>query len=602
MNENNLSMQESDVLLELANNVYSSQRDLANACKHSLGIVNKCVNSLVEKGYIDDNNSLSSRAKTLIASNIPKRGIIMAAGFGMRMIPINMEYPKALIEVNGQKLIERLIRQLHAVNINEIYVLVGFMKEQFDYLIDDFGVKLIVCPEYATHNNLHSINRIISKKSHKNGIENILANAYIVPADIWCDTNPFRSKELYSWYMVSDIIDDESDVRINRKNELVRVSKNEAGNAMIGIAYLTAEDALTVENRVQSMSLDENYDNSFWETALYNEDKMIVSARSVTSSSVIEINTYEQLRDADSTSEYLKSDALSLIADVFEIDETEISGIEVLKKGMTNRSFLFSANDEKYIMRIPGEGTDRLIDRKSEKAVYAAISGKNLCDDPIYINPENGYKITKFLRDVRVADINDNDDLVKCMRLLRRFHEMRICVKHDFDLFGQIEFYQNLKKCESMYRDYETTRQHVYALKEFIDEHATEKVLTHIDAVPDNFLFYMEDGEEKLQLTDWEYSGMQDPHVDIAMFVIYSYYDRQQADELIDIYFDNQCDMATRIKIYCYIAACGLLWSNWSEYKSSLGIEFGEYGMMQYRYAKDFYKYAIDGMKELENE
>ena len=73
---------------------------------------------------------------------------------------------------------------------------------------------------------------------------------------------------------------------------------------------------------------------------------------------------------------------------------------------------------------------------------------------------------------------------------------------------------------------------------------------------------------------------------------------RREADRLIDIYFENQCDRETRIKIYCYIAMCGLLWSNWCEFKRQLGVEFGEYSLRQYRYAKDYYKYAqqmLDG-------
>ena len=92
---------------------------------------------------------------------------------------------------------------------------------------------------------------------------------------------------------------------------------------------------------------------------------------------------------------------------------------------------------------------------------------------------------------------------------------------------------------------------------------------------------------------------MQDPHVDIAMFCIYSLYDRKEIDKLIDIYFDGKCCRDVRIKIYCYIAACGLLWSNWCEYKRNLGVEFGEYSLRQYRYAKDYYKIV---MEELSNE
>ena len=123
--------------------------------------------------------------------------------------------------------------------------------------------------------------------------------------------------------------------------------------------------------------------------------------------------------------------------------------------------------------------------------------------------------------------------------------------------------------------------------------------LTHIDAVPDNFLFVEQDGKEEIRLIDWEYAGMQDPHVDIAMFCIYSLYDRKEIDKLIDIYFEGNCSRDVRIKIYCYIAACGLLWSNWCEYKRNLGVEFGEYSLRQYRYAKDYYKIV---MEELSNE
>jgi thiamine kinase-like enzyme len=149
--------------------------------------------------------------------------------------------------------------------------------------------------------------------------------------------------------------------------------------------------------------------------------------------------------------------------------------------------------------------------------------------------------------------------------------------------------------------------------------------LTHIDAVPDNFLFYTPEeasatgmsssagtssaggksaagkpsaAGELLQLTDWEYSGMQDPHVDIAMFCIYSLYNRAQCDRLIDIYFEGRCDRQTRIKIYLYIAICGLLWSNWCEYKRQFGVEFGEYSLRQYRFAKDYYRAAVEMMDQ----
>ena len=111
------------------------------------------------------------------------------------------------------------------------------------------------------------------------------------------------------------------------------------------------------------------------------------------------------------------------------------------------------------------------------------------------------------------------------MKRLRRFHEMKLQVEHTFDIFGQIEFYETLwNGTPSDYRDYQKTKAHVLELRPYIEQWSGEKVLTHIDAVPDNFLFTQKNGEEEIRLIDWEYAGMQDPHVDIAMFAIYAMY------------------------------------------------------------------------------
>lgn len=290
------------------------------------------------------------------------------------------------------------------------------------------------------------------------------------------------------------------------------------------------------------------------------------------------------------------SEIINIICDVLDVDVNDITEISVLKKGMTNRSYLFSCNGKKYIIRIPGEGTEHLINRRQEAQVYNVISDKHLCDDIRYINPDNGYKITEFLEGARVCDPDNIDDLQKCMRRLRTFHEMDLKVDHDFDVFGQIEFYESLwNGVKSVYTDYELTKTHVLSLRPYIEKHVGRKCLTHIDAVSDNFLFTTDNnGNEDIRLIDWEYAGMQDPHVDIAMFCIYSLYDKSQVDRLINIYFENDCLEDTRIKIYCYIAACGLLWSNWCEYKRHLGVGFGNYAVGQYRYAKDYYMIVKD--------
>lgn len=268
----------------------------------------------------------------------------------------------------------------------------------------------------------------------------------------------------------------------------------------------------------------------------------------------------------------------------------EIEEIKALKKGMTNRSFLIICKKEKYIVRIPGEGTDQLINRHGESDVYCAIAGKEIGDDVLYIDPERGYKVTRFLEGARCCNASDRDDVKKCMEKLRAFHKLELTVGHEFDIFEQIAFYESLWHGKpSAYADYPRVKEQVAGLRPYIAAHVEKKVLTHIDAVPDNFLFTTDkSGEEKICLIDWEYAGMQDPHVDLAMFGIYSFYDRKQIDELIQMYFGGECRREIQLKIYCYIAACGLLWSNWCEYKRSLGVEFGEYAQRQYQYAKEY--------------
>ena len=570
-----------DILNNLIKEPFINQRILAAQTGHSLGIVNRSLKELISEGYLDEEIRPTEKALREAKEKAPKNAIILAAGFGMRMVPINTETPKGLLEIKGERLIERTIRQLHEVGITEIYVVVGFMKEQYEYLIDEYGVDLIVAPDYTSKNNLHSLK---TAADH-------LSNSYIIPCDIWCEKNPYSRNELYSWYMVSDLVDDDSTVRVNRKQELVVQKEQAGGNAMIGICYLLETEAEIVRERLEELGRDSRYDGAFWEETLYRKDRMIVTARVVHAADAVEINTYEQLREIDSDSSQLQTDAIQVICEALGAQQNEVTNITVLKKGMTNRSFLFSCKDKKYIMRIPGEGTDQLINRRQEAAVYQTIAGRRICDEIAYINPENGYKITEYLEGARVCDAEKEEDLQKCMKKLREFHGQKLRVDHSFDLFGQMEYYESLwEGTPSAYKDYEKTKAHVLQLKDYIEANAGEWVLTHIDAVPDNFLFVEENGKEEIRLIDWEYAGMQDPHVDIAMFCIYSLYKKEQVDHLIDLYFEGNCDDRTRIKIYCYIAVCGLLWSNWCEYKRNLGVEFGEYSLRQYRYAKDYYK------------
>lgn len=572
-----MNTRDKDVLLALSSREYSGQRDLAELLGCSLGAVNMSLHTLLLEEYIDEKMRLTAKSRSMIRESSPKRAVLLAAGTGIRMSPMQAEKPKPLLEIGGEALIERIIKQLHEAGIYEIYAVVGYAKEQFEYLIDDYGVKLIVNPEYAGRNNLHSL---ALAKEH-------LKNSYVVPCDIRFGVNPFRAEELYSWYAVSDSVSRDSSVRVNRKRELAVISDGLYGNNMIGISYLLKDDAEAVGAKLEDMDRERRYKGAFWEETLYEGDKLRVASRVLSSKDFSEINSAEDLWELDSPKEI----PLTEISGALGVREDEITDISLLKKGSTNRSFLFDCRGERYILRIPYDEVNRKLDHRNEAAVYAMLSGKGLSDEAVYLNGVTGVKISKYMENIRFCDPYNESDVKNCMRMLRSFHSLHLTSETEFDLFGTAEYFESLwEGTPSVYRDYQGTKENVFSLREYIDSQKKDCCLTHIDAVPDNFLIFDNNGSQNIRLIDWEYAAMQDPDLDIAMFALYALYDRDRVDSLIQAYFPEGCSDEVRLKIYCYISVGGLLWSNWCEYRQKNGTEFGEYSLRQYRYAKEYYR------------
>lgn len=571
------------ILKKLIQEKAINQRDLAKETNFSLGKVNYVLDGLQKKEYITSSYNLTLKGNLYLKSHHPQKATILAAGYGLRMVPINTEEPKGLLEVKNEPLIERIIKQLQEVGITDISIVVGFMKEHYEYLIDQYNVKLIVNSHYNTRNNIYSL--YLAKDRLENG--------YIIPCDIWFKNNPFSTIEDPSWYLFSDRLTSKSHWTVS-KSYKIKHTKDQLGNRMIGIAYLNKADADKLIQRMSALIKAKKYD-LFWEDALAENNNFLINGRIIPNSEHAEINSYEELLELDSNSNHLENEAIQIIENTFNIDKSDIHNIHTLKKGMTNRSFIFTVKDRRYIMRIPGAGTDKLINRQEEFNVYEQIRDESYTERVLYLNPKNGYKLSEFLEGTRNSKADNWQDVTKCMNLLRKFHQQKHSVNHKFDIWKQIGFYDTLRNAPSAYRDFLITKDNVLKLKPFIEENISNWTLCHIDSVADNFLI---NKQGKTFLIDWEYAGMQDSDLDIAMFAIYAGYNKEQFDKLIDIYYQDKCNETTRYKIYAYAAVGGLLWSNWCEYKQSLGLDFGEYSLSQYRYAKEYSKLVLNYLKE----
>lgn len=559
-----------------------SQRELANRFNISLGKVNQIINKLKKEKFIDDNNNITLKTKNYFKKHHPRNAVILAAGYGMRMVPINTEEPKGLLEVKGETLIERLISQLHEVGVQNIKVVVGFMKEHYEFLIDKYNVKLVVNSHYKDWNNIYSLFLVKDE----------ISDTYVLPCDVWFEKNPFSTIEDESWYLFGEEQVPGSNWQV-KNNEKVRFNSSK-GNKMIGLAYLNEMQGKNISKLLEK-SIEEKQYASFWEDVLEDKKTFLLKGKLVSDNNHAEINSYEQLLELDSGSTHLKNDAIEIIENILKVNKKDIHNIHTLKKGMTNRSFIFTVNNKRYIMRIPGEGTDKLIDRREEYDVYQRVKKEPYTETILYLNPDNGYKISEFLENTRNSDSNNVQDVKESMNVLRKFHSQNYQVDHTFDIWKQIDFYESLRKTASAYRDYEEIKDRVLKLKPFIDDNVTKWSLCHIDANYDNFLI---DKNNNVFLIDWEYAGMQDPDLDIAMYAIYAGYTKEKIDQLINIYYENKVSNNLRYKIYAYVAVGGLLWSNWCEYKQSLGLDFGEYSLAQYRYAKEYSKLVLNYLEK----
>lgn len=167
---------------------FETQRQLAEKTEMSLGIVNKTLTALAAEGYITDRKITAKGLEALEPYRV-KRAIFIAAGFGSRMVPITLNTPKPLVRVKGQRIIDSLLDAVVAVGIEEIYLVRGYLAEQFDQLLYKYpNIKFIENPAYNEANNISSLMCVRS----------LLQNAYVFEGDMLLSNKALVTKYQYS--------------------------------------------------------------------------------------------------------------------------------------------------------------------------------------------------------------------------------------------------------------------------------------------------------------------------------------------------------------------------------------------------------------------
>lgn len=564
-----------------------SQRQMAQMLGLSLGKVNKLLSLLHAEGLIKRTDTaylLTDAGRKYLDQSKVDNAIILAAGFGSRFVPFTYETPKGLLNVKGTPMVERQIEQLQACGINEIIIVVGYLKEAFDYLIDKYNVKLVFNPEYAEKNNFVSLYYALD----------YLKNSYVLMADNWIEENIFNRWEPNSWFSCL-YFEGETAEWAALGDRQDRITKLEIGGTdtwtIVGPAFFTREFSQQFVELVRKHYTTPGTDNDYWEHILKDNlhalPPMYMNRQPRTN--VYEFESLEELRRYDKRYHYDSQNAtMNEIAQTFNVSEDKIYGIEPLKEGATNYSFLFSVEDQKYVFRTPGIGTEKLIDRKQEKAAYEAIETLGIADDIVAFNAEKGTKISKFYPDVHIVDAKNINDLTEAARLIKIVHDSKLHIDYSFDIEKMIVYYRSLAEEVNAIRfsDFDKVAKQMSELIAFKNHLDVPQILCHGDYANTNVLIFP-DGTGKI--IDWEYSGMADPIMDISMFAIYSYLDRAEIEHFFRLYAAEEPTKEEWARLYLYVALGGFLWCIWAEYKQAGGQEFGEYPLVMYRYAKDFY-------------
>lgn len=280
-------------LLEKAGGSNITQRELANEAGFSLGTANKLLADLNQRGLIDKTKLTEAGFKALEPYRV-KRAVLIAAGFGTRLVPITLNTPKPLVRVKGERIIDSLLDALQNVGIEEIYIVRGYFGEQFDQLLYKYpNIQFVENPIYNEANNISSA--LVAA--------GLLQNAYVLESDLLLANPDLITKYQYASNYIAFPVERTDDWFFRTKHgfiEEVGVGGTDCYR-MCGISYWSAEDGKKLAQDIADVFEMPGGRERYWDEVPlhYKKDNYRVMVRECREDDLVEIDTLKELQELD---------------------------------------------------------------------------------------------------------------------------------------------------------------------------------------------------------------------------------------------------------------------------------------------------------------
>jgi len=272
-----------------------TQRELAEMSGMSLGSVNRVLASLAEQGMVDE-NGLTGSAYAALEPYRVKRAVFLAAGFGHRMVPVTLNTPKSLVRVKGTRMIDTLLDAVVRAGIEEIYIVRGYLGEQFEQLLYKYPtIRFVENPIYNESNNISSAMCA----------RHLLRNAYVLEADMVLYNPDLIRKYQYTSNFLGVPVKTTDDWCFETKNRVI--TKLKVGGIdcyhVFGISYWTEEDGAKLYEDIKKVYEMPGGKERYWDQVAleYCQDHYRVEVRECTFRDIVEIDTFSELKKLDHT-------------------------------------------------------------------------------------------------------------------------------------------------------------------------------------------------------------------------------------------------------------------------------------------------------------